>query len=115
MNPALKRGRRSTYQFVGSARCWRTLTIAAIIILLPARGGVSQTSASYFVIRNARVFDGEKIIPNASVVVADGKITAVGSNIKAPSDAQVVDGTGDTLLPGLIDSHVHVWTRDVLE
>src|ERR1700723_461279 len=101
MKKTLKRGSLPPYQSPASARCWRTLTIAAIIILLPARGGVSQTSASYFVIRNARVFDGEKIIPNASVVVADSKITAVGSNIKAPSDAQVVDGTGDTLLPGL--------------
>ncbi len=60
------------------------------------------------------MFDGEKIISGASVVVTDGKIAAVGSNIQAPSDPQVVDGSGDTLLPGLIDSHVHIWTRDVL-
>jgi hypothetical protein len=64
------------------------LAIAAIVILLFARLGVGQTSASSFVIRNARVFDGEKIIPGASVVVTDGKIAAVGSNVQAPSDAR---------------------------
>ena len=47
--------------------------------------------------------------------VADGKIVGVGTNIASPPDAQVVDGSGDTLLLGLIDSHVHAWVHDVLE
>jgi imidazolonepropionase-like amidohydrolase len=113
MNPALKGG-GSGLQFVRSVCRRSILSIAAIVILLFARLGVGQTNASSFVIRNARVFDGEKIISGASVVVTDGKIAAVGSNTQAPSGAQVVDGFGDTLLPGLIDSHVHIWTRDVL-
>ena len=113
MNPALKRG-RSGNKFVRSVCRRSILPIAAIGILLFARLGVGQTSASSFVIHNARVFDGEKIISGANVVVADGKIAAVGSDIQAPTDAQVIDASGDTLLPGLIDSHVHIWTRDVL-
>ena len=113
MNPALN-GCRSGNQFVRSVCRRSILLIAAIVIPLFARLGVGQTSASSFVIRNARVFDGEKIIARASVVVTDGKIAAVGSNVHAPSDAQVVDAAGDTLMPGLIDSHVHIWTRDVL-
>ncbi|MGO9602886.1 MAG: amidohydrolase family protein [Candidatus Binataceae bacterium] len=71
-------------------------------------------AASSFIVRNVRVFDGEKIIPANSVVVVDGKIAQVGTKLKAPPGAEVIDGTGDTLLPGLIDSHVHLWTRDVL-
>jgi imidazolonepropionase-like amidohydrolase len=114
MNPALNGG-RSGNQFVRSVCRRSILPIAAIVILLFARLGVGQTSASSFVIRNARVFDGEKIISGASVVVTDSKIAAVGSNVQAPPSAQVIDGTGDTLLPGLIDSHVHVWTREVIE
>ena len=113
MNPALTGG-RSGNQFVLSGCRRSILPIAAIVILLFARLGAGQTSPSSFVIRNARVFDGEKIISDASVVVTDGRIAAVGSNVHAPSDAQVVDGAGDTLMPGLIDSHVHIWTRDVL-
>lgn len=62
-----------------------------------------------FVIRNTRVFDGNKVLMQADVLVQDGKIQAVGKNLKAPSDLKVVDASGDTLIPGLIDSHTHAW------
>src|SRR5260370_18615905 len=77
----------------------------------PAR----TTARNVFVIRNVRIFDGERVIEANSVAVAEGKIVGVGTNVASPPDAQVVDGSGDTLLPGLIDSHVHAWNRDVLE
>ncbi|HTR62301.1 MAG TPA: amidohydrolase family protein [Candidatus Binataceae bacterium] len=80
-----------------------------------ATGSWAAPSAQPFVIRNVRVFDGEKVIPNTDVAVADGRIVAIGPNVAAPPGAQVIDGKGDTLLPGLIDSHVHVWIRPVLE
>jgi imidazolonepropionase-like amidohydrolase len=96
------------------ANGWLTLAISIAFILAAARVNADQNSASSFVIRNARVFDGEKIITGASVVVTDSQVAAVGSNVQAPPGAQVIDATGDTLLPGLIDSHVHIWNRDVL-
>jgi hypothetical protein len=96
-----------------SASGWLTLAIAIVLIAAAAPVGGGETSVT-FVIRSARIFDGEKIIASASVVVTDGKIAAVGSNVQAPSGAQVIDANGDTLMPGLIDSHVHIWTRDVL-
>jgi imidazolonepropionase-like amidohydrolase len=68
-----------------------------------------------FLVRNVRIFDGEKVIAANSVAVANGKIAAVGTNLARPPDAEVIDGSGDTLLPGLIDSHVHIWVRQVLE
>jgi imidazolonepropionase-like amidohydrolase len=75
----------------------------------------SRPVAVPFVIRNARVFDGERTIPRSDIVVIDGKIAAIGSGVSAPPGAEVIEGTGDTLLPGLIDSHVHIWIRPVLE
>ncbi len=75
----------------------------------------AAASAQPFVIRNVRVFDGEKIIDANSVAVADGKIVAVGNDVASPPNAQVIDGRGDTILPGLIDAHVHAWVREVLE
>ncbi|MFF0868242.1 amidohydrolase family protein [Nonomuraea sp. NPDC003560] len=60
------------------------------------------------VIRNVRVFDGEHTIATADVVIEDGLIAAVGSGAGRPADAEV-DGTGRTLLPGLIDAHTHVF------
>jgi len=60
-------------------------------------------------IRNVRVFDGERVIPKTSVLVTNGKIARVSPTISAPASTPVVDGTGKTLLPGLIDSHTHTW------
>jgi len=61
------------------------------------------------VIKDVRVFDGEKVLARATVVIEGGKIVAVGEKISIPPDAEVIAGAGKTLLPGLIDAHVHVW------
>ncbi|MGA2113659.1 MAG: amidohydrolase family protein [Bryobacteraceae bacterium] len=66
-----------------------------------------------FLIRNARIFTGEgAAIENGSVLVRDGKIAEVYSAPAAPDPealhAEVVEGAGKTLLPGLIDVHVHL-------
>ncbi|SER35503.1 Imidazolonepropionase [Lentzea xinjiangensis] len=64
-----------------------------------------MTHRSY-AIRNVKVFDGESAIDASTVTVSDGVITDVG-NGSPPAEATVVDGAGGTLLPGLIDAHVH--------
>lgn len=68
-------------------------------------------------IRDVRVFDGEKIWSRASVLLRDGRIEAVADVVDAPAGAEIVEGAGKTLLPGLIDAHVHSWgdaRRDAL-
>src|SRR5216683_6636607 len=89
--------------------------VCASLIVVGARVPPRTPARNAFVMRNVRIFDGERVIEANSVAVADGKIVGVGTNVASPPDAQVVDGSGDTLLPGLIDSHVHAWVRDVLE
>lgn len=61
------------------------------------------------VIRNVTVVDVEtkKLVPAQTVVVQDGTITAIGKNIKGPQGAQEIDGSGNYLMPGLVDAHVH--------
>ncbi|MGK3204371.1 amidohydrolase family protein [Amycolatopsis sp. MEPSY49] len=56
-------------------------------------------------ITGARVFDGEKTLGVRTVVLDGRKIRAIGGDV--PEGADVVDGRGATLLPGLIDAHVH--------
>ena len=58
--------------------------------------------------RNVRVFDGKSASLSAptSVLVSGNKIARVGANAEAPG-AQVIDGQGKTLMPGLIDAHWH--------
>ena len=62
------------------------------------------------VFRNARLFDGlqRTLQPMSTVVVEDGFIVSVTPGGLQVDDAQVFDIAGRTLMPGLIDAHVHV-------
>lgn len=75
-------------------------------------------------IKAARIFDGtsETAKPNGVVVVEAGKIVAAGSGIAVPPGATVIDLGDATLLPGLIDAHVHLtgeigpnWAQDFVD
>ena len=72
---------------------------------------VGPRAAHPIVFQNVRLFDslGRRFREHMSVVVNDGRIVAVGSarSVRAPADAQVIDGAGKTLVPGLWDSHQH--------
>lgn len=60
-------------------------------------------------IQHVRVFDGERMLPARSVMIDDGKIVDPDYRGHAPASATLIDGTGRTLLPGLIDAHVHAY------
>src|SRR4028119_1341849 len=76
---------------------------------------VSDSFANSFAISGARVFDGSEGIPAATVVVIDGRIQSVGPNVIPPPGIPVIDGTGSTLMPGMIDGHAHARSRQELE
>ncbi len=61
-------------------------------------------------LRNATVFDGTGAPPRSGldVLVEGDRIAAVGSDLAARADAEALDLTGRTLMPGLIDCHVHL-------
>ncbi len=60
-------------------------------------------------IRDVTIIDGTGAAAKAGqdVLIADGKVAAVGAKLKAPASARQVDGRGRYLLPGFIDSNVH--------
>jgi imidazolonepropionase-like amidohydrolase len=60
-----------------------------------------------FVVRNVRVFDGERVLERTNVIIRNGRISSIGRG-RPPAGLAVVDGSGRTLLPGLIDAHAHV-------
>ena len=56
------------------------------------------------------------LIPVGEVLVADGKIAAVGAKVEAPADAEVIDAMGRVLMPGFVDCHTHAcWAGDRLD
>ena len=63
------------------------------------------------VLRAARLLDvaSGKIVAPAEILVEGEKISAVGTNVRHPAGAGVIDLGDRTLMPGLIDSHVHLF------
>lgn len=60
-------------------------------------------------ITNATVLDGKGgRIDGGSVLIVNGKISAIGKNITAPSGARVIDADGKWVTPGIIDTHSHL-------
>lgn len=57
-----------------------------------------------------RVFDGTEILTDAGVVIENGRICQVGvvENLDVPDKVPTVEASGKTLLPGLVDAHVHL-------
>jgi len=71
-----------------------------------------MTQPTEFLIRNAYVLTMDARIgdlPNADVHVANGAIAGVGRALRAPG-AAVIDGAGMLVLPGLVETHWHLWT-----
>jgi imidazolonepropionase-like amidohydrolase len=65
---------------------------------------------------NANVFDGKELLGLKTVVFENGKIVKISED--PPEDADIIDGTGTMLMPGLIDAHVHTsvqFLRDALK
>lgn len=78
------------------------------VALLVLTGPVSAQSA--LLLRPDRVFDGEAMHAGWAVLVRADTIAAVGpaDRLGAPADARVLDLTGTTLMPGLIEGHSHL-------
>ena len=58
-------------------------------------------------IKGATILTPEQTIANGTILIEDGKIVAVGSEVEIPADADVVDATGKYVIPGMIDAHCH--------
>ena len=65
--------------------------------------------------KNARIFNGvdENCPEGMFVLVADGKIQEISDVQPNVADAQLIDVAGRTLMPGMIDAHVHAFASDV--
>ncbi len=77
----------------------------SILCSLPLAALSAQPTA----ITNVRLFDGTRVVQHATVVIDGTRIVAAGANVKPPDGAKIVDGSGKTVLPGLIDAHTHAF------
>ncbi len=85
-------------------------TVALSVLLSLALSINAQRSAiDTYAITNARIVTvSGPVIERGTVVIRNGLIAAAGANVNTPSDARVIDGTGLTVYPGLIDSYTNL-------
>lgn len=89
---------------------WVALVLAMLLgpaAALPAAEAPKQV----VLLKPARVFDGldGKTHAGWQVLVEGDRIAAVGPNLSAPADAKVIDLPGETLMPGMIEGHGHLF------
>lgn len=83
-------------------------SIACLIFLVSVGVSAQQRAAQTTLIRNATVLTvSHGTLANTDVLLRNGKIAAVGQNLKAPEGARVIDASGKFVLPGIIDAHSH--------
>ena len=107
-----------------------TRTLAAMALaavglsaVVRGQGGIASASARFLVspqqviaIRAGRLFDGRSgsLGTNQIVLIRGDRIVDVGPSVAIPPEARVIDLSAATVLPGMIDAHVHVYPQDDL-
>jgi imidazolonepropionase-like amidohydrolase len=90
---------------VRAASALSLLCLAFAATLAPAAGRAAKPIA----IADATILTvSGPVLKNATIVLRDGKIAAVGLNVEVPKDAEVIRGKGMYVMPGLIDTHSHI-------
>lgn len=59
---------------------------------------------------NARIItmNGDEVVENGTIVIEGNRITAIGTDVEIPNNAKVVDASGKTIMPGIVDAHAHL-------
>ena len=90
------------------------LVLAAVTFvpanIAPVQGQAQPGAGRLVAIRNATLVTVSRgTINNGTIVLRDGKIAAVGgANTTVPAGAEIIDGTGKFVSPGIIDAHSHI-------
>ena len=96
---------------------------ASSLAVVQGQGGIASAPAKFLApptqvvaIRAGRLFDARSgtMRPNQVVLITGDRITDVGPSVAVPPGARVIDLSTSTVLPGMIDGHVHVYPLDEL-
>ena len=103
--PAATAVRSVTYLVVAFAAFVGVLMALPEPVSPPGAADATLPEVNFAIVR-VKVFDGEAFRPEQDVWIEGGRIRRVGEGLDLPEDLPRVDGSGRTLVPGLIDGHV---------
>ena len=101
------------------------LALVAVVLSEVSRGqgGIASAPAKFLApstqvvaVRAGRLYDSRSgtLVANQTILIRGDRIAEVGSSVTVPADARVIDLGSATVLPGMIDAHVHVYPPDEL-
>jgi len=91
-----------------------TLQLRPFLFALALAAFAAPAAAQTIAITNARIHTvSGAVIERGTVIIQDGRIAAVGPNVAVPAGAQVIDGNGKVVTPGLLDSNTALGTTEV--
>ncbi|MGH9799620.1 MAG: amidohydrolase family protein, partial [Blastocatellia bacterium] len=103
--------------FTKSKMKFRTFAFCFLIFafcLSPLVQAQSKSEQGTYAIRNARIVTVTGgVIEKGTVLIKNGKIEAVGANVAVPKDARLIDATGLSVYPGLIDSNTYLGLSEI--
>ena len=87
----------------------RLIPLLALLVATASASAQTRpaTRPAAFVGATVHSVAGEPI-ENATLLVVDGKVAAVGSDVDVPDDAETFDVSGKVIIPGLVDTHSHI-------
>src|SRR5574341_707612 len=90
-------------------RLFRIVSLCCIL----ATALAAQTT-EIIAVKCGKLIDGksDKALDNQIILIQDNRITAVGANVQVPAGIKTIDMSAATVLPGLIDSHTHMFLHD---
>jgi imidazolonepropionase-like amidohydrolase len=94
-------------------KTYKLIWVVAIVFCIFSSALFSQTNEP-LAIKCGKLIDGksDKILENQTILILGNRITAVGANVQIPANAKIIDLSAATVLPGLIDTHTHMFLHD---
>lgn len=88
----------------------RSLRSAILAVLVPMVAATAASAQTVTAIQAGTLFDGtsETMRSGVTILIRDGRIQEVGPNVAVPADAERIDLSGWTVMPGFIDMHTHI-------
>lgn len=100
--------RRSAIRWVWGTK--KLFTIVGCVVVALGGYGPARAESTVTVVRAGHLIDTDsgRVLGTQTIIVRDGLIADIGATVEMPAGARVVDLSGYTVLPGLIDAHTHL-------